>query len=205
MQALDECNFACGILFVDLEKAFDTVDHNILLKKLGHYGVRGISSKWFESYLTDQKQFASINGFNSDISTITSGVSQGSVLGPLLFLIYINELNVAIKHCKVHHFADNTNLLNINISPKHLNKFIYIDLKNLTKWLNVNKISLKLMSTIFIKFLFFYQMITPFKNYEKNFLFHLRSSFHPQDIQFLYFCPSLFFYLWAIALEDDQR
>ena len=138
MQALDECNFACGILFVDLEKAFDTVDHNILLKKLGHYGVRGISSKWFESYLTDQKQFASINGFNSDISTITSGVSQGSVLGPLLFLIYINELNVAIKHCKVHHFADNTNLLNINISPKHLNKFIYIDLKNLTKWLNVN-------------------------------------------------------------------
>ena len=87
------------------------------------------------------------NGFNSNISTITSGVPQGSVLGPLLFLIYINDLNVAIKHCKVHHFADDTNLLNINRSPKHLNKFINIDLKNLTKWLNANKISLNVSKT----------------------------------------------------------
>ena len=86
MKALDEGNFACGI-FVDLEKAFDTVDHNIL-KKLDHYGVRGISNKWFESYLTDRKQFVSINGFNSNISIITSGVPQGSVLGPLLFLLF---------------------------------------------------------------------------------------------------------------------
>ena len=132
MKALDEGNFACGISF-DLEKAFDTVDHNILLKKLDYYGVRGISNKWFESYLSARKQFVSINGFNSDISTITSAVPQWSVLEPLLPLIYINDLNVVIKHFKVHHFADYTNLLNINKSPKHLNKFINIDLKNLTK------------------------------------------------------------------------
>ena len=91
-------------------------------------------------------------GFDSNISTITSGVPQGSVLGPLLFLIniYINDLNVAIKHCKVHHFADDTNLLNINKSPKH--KFINIDLKNLTKWLNANKISLNVLKTEMVLF-----------------------------------------------------
>ena len=109
MKALDEGNFACGI-FVDLKKAFDIVDHNIS-KKLDHYGVRGISNKWLESYLTERKQFVSINGFNSDISTITSGVTQGSVLGTILFLIYINYLNQAMKVWKVHHFADGINLL----------------------------------------------------------------------------------------------
>ena len=122
------------------------------LKNLDHYGVRGISNKWFQSYLTDQKQFVSINGFNSNISTITSGVPQGSVLGPLLFLIYINDLNVAIKHCKIHHFADDTNLLNINRSPNLFNKFINIDLKNLTKWFNASKISLNVSKTKMVLF-----------------------------------------------------
>ena len=85
MRALDEGDFAGGI-FVGLQKAFDTVDQNIL-KKLEHYGVKEISNKWFKSYLTDQKQSISINGFKSNISDITYGVPQGSVLRPLLFLI----------------------------------------------------------------------------------------------------------------------
>ena len=71
-------------------------------KKLDYYGVRGVSNKWFESCLTDWKQFVLINGFSSNISTITSGDPQGSVLEPLLFLIYIKDPNLAIKHCKVH-------------------------------------------------------------------------------------------------------
>ena len=109
-EALDNNNFACGI-FIDLQKAFDTVDHNILLQKLNHYGIRGIANNWFNSYLSNRTQFVSINGFQSKTKNISIGVPQGSVLGPLLFLIYINDLNVAINYAIVHHFADDTNLL----------------------------------------------------------------------------------------------
>ena len=108
---------------------------DLIIKKLDNYGVKGISNERLESYLTDQKQSASINGFNSSISTITGGVPQGSVLEPLIFLIYVSDLNLAIKyfHHKAHHFADDTDQLNINKSPKRLNKLLNIDLKNLTK------------------------------------------------------------------------
>ena len=109
-QALDEGYIGCGI-FVDLQKAFDTVDHEILLSKLDYYGIRGISNNWFKSYLSNRKQFVSINGYDSGLAEIKCGVPQGSVLGPLLFLLYINDLNQAIKFCNVHHFADDTNLL----------------------------------------------------------------------------------------------
>ena len=90
--------------------------------KLKHYSIRGAAYSWFESYLKDGKQYVSINGYNSKHFPICLGVPKGSVLGPLLFLIYINDLNTAIKHCKVHHFADDTNLLHINDSIKKLNK-----------------------------------------------------------------------------------
>ena len=117
-EALDSSNFACGI-FIDLQKAFDTVDHHILLKKLEHYGIRGLANNWFKSYLSNRKQFVTINGFNSSKQTLKYGVPQGSVLGPLLFLIYINDLHQAVKFSDVHH-SDDTNLL--LVGPK-LNKY----------------------------------------------------------------------------------
>ena len=150
-KALDSNNFACGI-FIDLQKAFDTVDHQILLRKLEHYGIRGIANDWFKSYLLNRQQFVSINGFDSKKQNIKLGVPQGSVLGPLLFLIYINDLHQSVKFSTTHHFADDTNLLIIDKTIKQIQKKINIDLKLLCGWLKANKISLNASKTELIIF-----------------------------------------------------
>ena len=150
-RALDNKKFGCGI-FVDLQKAFDTVNHEILIKKLAHYGIRGVANNWFSSYLTKRSQFVSILGFDSSQKESRHGVPQGSVLGPLLFLLYINDLHRAIKFSRVYHFADDTNLLRVSDSPKQLQKHLNIDLKFLYKWLLANKISLNCSKTELIIF-----------------------------------------------------
>ena len=137
---------------MDLQKTLDTVDHEILLSKLDYYGIRGISNNWFKSYLSNRKQFVSINGYDSGLAEINCGVPQCSVLGPLLFLLYINDLNQAIKFCKAHHFADDTNVLYLGKSIKKLNKLVNFDLKNLVYWLSANKISLKIKKTKLVIF-----------------------------------------------------
>ena len=150
-EQLDKGNFACGI-FVDFQKAFDTVNHQILIQKLKCYGIRRIANNWFSSYLENRTQFVSINGFDSNVNAICCGVPQGSILEPLLFLIYINDLHFAIKYCKVHHFADDTNLLNFNNSIKKINKQVGHDLKYLSNWLNANKICLNFSKTEVVPF-----------------------------------------------------
>ena len=96
-----------------------------------------------KSYLSDRKQFVSINGYNSDLMPVNFDVPQGSVLGPFLFLIYINDLHKAIQYCKGHHFADDTNLFYTNKLVKNLNKLVNHDMKQLnTDLFSANKISL---------------------------------------------------------------
>ena len=150
-KAIDNKIFVCRV-FVDLQKAFDTVDHNILLHKLSHYGIRDIANCWFSSYLSNRKQFVTINGFDSVIQSFQYGVPQGSVLGPLLFLIYINDLHNAIKFSQSFHFADDTCLLNIQNTISKINRSLNKDLKELSFWLNANKIALNVAKTEVILF-----------------------------------------------------
>ena len=97
-------------VFIDLAKAFDTINHNILLGKLMNYGIRGVVLNYFNDYLKNQRQYVFINGIESDSLTVKCGVPQGSILGPILFLIYINDLNTVSSKLKTIMFADNTNL-----------------------------------------------------------------------------------------------
>ena len=106
VKAIDDGNIGCGV-FVDLQEVFDTVDHQILSAKLNHYGICGVSNDWFKSYLSNRNQYVLINGFDSGLTTINCSVPQVSVLRLLLFLLYTNNLNQAIKFCIIHHFADN--------------------------------------------------------------------------------------------------
>ena len=149
--ALDKNEVSCGI-FVDLQKAFDTVNHVILLDKLNFYGFRGIINDWFRSYLHDRKQKICMNGHESDIKTIHNGVPQGSVLGPILFLLYINDLHKCITYSDTFHFADDTNLLNISDDYKTLQNNVNRDLISLNEWLLANKISLNKEKTELIYF-----------------------------------------------------
>ena len=150
-RSIDDGNLTVGV-FIDLAKAFDTVDHKILLNKLNHYGIRGVVNNWFNSYLSNREQFVKIGESNSSLCRIKCGVPQGSILGPILFLIYINDLNQISTIIKTIMFADDTNLFlsgkNISDIEKQFNKELII----LTEWFNSNLLSLNIKKTSYIVF-----------------------------------------------------
>ena len=139
-----------AIIFIDLKKAFDTVDHNILLRKLELYGVRDMSLKLFESYLTDRQQKCNINGTLSNSRPVTCGVPQGSSLGPLLFLIYISDLPNCLQHSTPRMYADDTGITLASISPTEIENKMNSDINNINKWLYANKLSLNMTKTEFM-------------------------------------------------------
>ena len=148
---LDKNKFCAGV-FVDLKKAFDTVDHHILLQKLEHYGIRGVANEWFSSYLKNRAQFVSIGNVSSTIKELLTGVPQGSVLGPLLFLLYINDLHSSVRDAKTYHFADNTSVILSSTFLEIFSKQINKDLLNLSNWLKANKLSLNVKKTELVIF-----------------------------------------------------
>ena len=140
------------LIFIIIVHVLEKVLDHILLSKLEHYGIHGLANESFKSYLSNRKQYVSINGYDSNLADVKFGVPQGWVLGLLLFLTYINDLNETLKFCKVHHSADDTNLIHLSKSVYRLNKYVNLGLKNLTYWLNANRISLNVKITELVIF-----------------------------------------------------
>ena len=138
------------VVFIDLKKAFDTVNHDILLKKLEFYGIKGQALDLLKSYLSNRHQKCQVESFVSSEHLIKCGVPQGSILGPLLFLLYINDLPECLKNTRPRLFADDTNLTASSYSIDDIEIAVNSDLENLRNWLMANKLSLNVAKTEFM-------------------------------------------------------
>ncbi len=145
---LDRNEYVIGTFF-DLSKAFDTVNHDILLHKLQLYGIRGIANQWFASYLSNREQYVSIDKTNSQRIKVKHGVPQGSVLGPLLFILYINDISKCIPNHEIKLFADDTNLFTHGKDIKLLVSQTNTLLSELNIWFITNKLSLNADKTYY--------------------------------------------------------
>ena len=139
--------FLNGVVFIDLKKAFDTIDHEIILRKLSYFGADQATAKWFQSYLSNRTQRCNVNGNLSTASTVTCGVPQGSILGPLLFLMYINDLPNCLQVAAPRMFADDTSITLSAKTVANLKLAVTSELNNLTCWLRANKLSLNVAKT----------------------------------------------------------
>ena len=134
-------------VFIDAMKAFDTVNHEILLKKLKHFGIIGKNFEWIKNYLTERKQCTMANDLISNEKLITCGVPQGSVCGPLLFLLYINDITSSLKHCKVSLYADDTVLYITHKDIQTATRLLQYDLDSLNYWCKRNKVTINCKKT----------------------------------------------------------
>ena len=139
-RAVEDGCYSCGI-FLDLSKAFDTVNHNILQRKLEYYGIKGVAHNWFKSYLDNRKQFVSIGNNTSELLNVSCGVPQGSVLGPLLFLSYINDIQNCTSVFDIHLCADESNLFYADKNLRAVETTVNNQISCVFEWLCTNKLS----------------------------------------------------------------
>ena len=145
-------------IYMDLSKAFDTLDHKILLSKLQYYGIHGMALNWFSNYLSNRKQYVEVNGYKSSLLPLNTGVPQGSILGPLLFLIYMNDIPNSSDLFNFLLFADDTSLKTFinsklpNFSINATSNTINTEIQKVHDWLAVNKLSLNVKKTKFMVF-----------------------------------------------------
>ena len=125
-----------------MKKEFDTVDHEILISKLKKYGIKGNENNWFQSYLANRSQYCSIDGQIIDILEIECGIPQGSCLGPLLFIIYLNDFEHCLKHSRANMYADDTEITISSNNQAELIEKAQAELSNIAKWMRINKLSL---------------------------------------------------------------
>ena len=149
--AIDNHSHTAGV-FLDLSKAFDTIDHNILLYKLSHYGIRGKALEWFRSYLSNRKQYVSLNDCTSTLRSLECGVPQGSLLGPLLFLCYINDFSNSSDVLSFILFADDSSIFYSHRNPQTLLDTINTELIHVNEWIQANKLSLNIKKTNYMLF-----------------------------------------------------
>lgn len=144
--SIDQKKYAVGV-FVDLKKAFDTINHDILINKLERYGIRGVVLKWVSSYLQNRQQFVKMGEYKSKCLDISCGVPQGSVLGPKLFIMYINDICKVSEILKFVLFADDTNIFCSGENLQQLLDLITSEIIKIKKWFDINKLSLNLSKT----------------------------------------------------------
>ena len=156
----------CLSVYLDLSKAFDTINHDILLRKLQYYGVRGTTLAWFRSYLDQRRQYVSYLGTQSNTMVMSFGVPQGSVLGPLLFILYSNDTPNSLIHCKTILFADDTTVYIAGDNQQALYDQVNTDLKNLTDWFRANQLSVNPSKP---NISYFQEMYNPCNSYRRCF------------------------------------